>query len=96
MSETIKNDTTLSTAFYAAAKLRADKGGDYGGIADYFPHGDMSYTTMLHIKTKRLVNLADKKRMGIEPNFESIKQNVLDLINYASYYYEFLEEVLDE
>lgn len=96
MSKTTENDMNISPAFLAAAKLRAEKGGDYGSIADYFPHGDMSYTTMLHIKTKRLVNLADKKRMGIEPNFESIKQNVLDLINYASYYYEYLEEVLDE
>jgi len=51
---------------------------------------------MIYVKTKRLVNLADQNRMGTEPNNESIEDNIIDLINYASYYWEFRKGVLDE
>jgi hypothetical protein len=93
MSETVKNEHMLSPAFYAAAKLRSDKGNDYGSIKDYFPFGGYSYVQMLHIKTKRLVNL---QQNGNIPRHEDLSQNLLDLINYASYYWEWLEGRLDE
>jgi hypothetical protein len=95
MSETLKNESEvkLSPAFPAAAKLRKEKGGDYGGIKEYFPFGDYSYVQMLHIKTKRLVSL---QQSGNVPKHEDVRQNLLDLINYASYYWEWLEGVLDE
>ena len=97
MNKTTENEyssSDMSPAFHDAARLRRMKSGDYGSIRDYFPYDDMSYMQMIHVKTKRLVHLADQKRMGIEPTHESIKDNLLDLINYASYYYEFLEEEL--
>ena len=92
----LDNAEIFSGAFIAASKLRNSKSGDYGSIKDYFPYGDASYVQMIHVKTKRLVHLADQARMGVEPTHESIKDNLLDLINYASYYYEWLEGELNE
>jgi hypothetical protein len=85
-------NVAISPAFIQAARLRQSKR-DYGGIKEYFPFGDKSYVQMLHVKTQRLVNLT--KTGGI-PNHESIKDSVVDLMNYASYYWEFLEGVIDE
>lgn len=95
MSGTLKNDLgfELSPAFYKAAQVRKEKGGDYGGIMDYFPFGDVSFVQMLHIKTKRLVNLA---KSGATPANEDVSQNLIDLINYASYYWEYREGKLNE
>jgi hypothetical protein len=93
MCEKTENDIKVSSAFYAAAKIRLSKKNDYGSIADYFPFGSRSYVHEIHKKTKRLVNLVET---GADPNYESIEDNLLDLINYASYYYEFLKEELDE
>lgn len=94
----MENDkkTKLSPAFIAADEVRKSKGNDYGSIKDYFPYGDMSYAQMVFVKAKRLVCLADSKRMGIEPSHESIKDSLLDIMNYASYWYEWLEGELDE
>ena len=85
----------ISPAFLKAAEIRLAKR-DYGGIKEYFPYGDMSFAQMIHVKTKRLVHLADQARMGIEPTNESIEDNLLDLINYASYYYEWRKGELNE
>jgi hypothetical protein len=75
--------------FYDAAKIRTSKQKDYGSISDYFPFGAKSYCHELHKKVKRLVTL---EKEGVRPTHESVKDNLLDLINYASYYYEFLSE----
>jgi hypothetical protein len=87
------NGTTISPAFHEASKIRQLKQHDYGGIMDYFPFGDKSFCHELHKKTKRLVSLAQTQKV---PNNESVKDNLLDLINYASYYYEWLEGKLNE
>ena len=92
MTETIKF-SDMSPAFVAASEIRRAKKNDYGSIGDYFPFGSRSYCHEIHKKTKRLVNLVDSE---IAPNYESIEDNLLDLINYASYYYEYLKGVLDE
>ena len=85
----MKNELIISPAFIKATKIRAEKHEDYGGIDDYFPFGAKSYCHELHKKTKRLVTL---EKAGVLPTHESVKDNLLDLINYASYYYEFLME----
>jgi hypothetical protein len=93
MSETTENDyPDLSPAFHDAARLRRIKR-DYGGIKEYFPFGNKSFVQMIHVKTQRLVNLNKK---DIVPENESIDDNLLDLINYASYYYEWRKGILDE
>ena len=96
MNETIKNDTPLSLlspAFHEAAKIRFLKKNDYGDIKEYFPFDDLSYIQMIHIKTKRLVSLI---KTSNQHEHESIEDNLLDLINYASYYYEFLKGEFNE
>ena len=82
----------LSPAFHAAHKIRKDKS-DYGDIKSYFPFGKYSYIHEINKKAKRLVNLT---QTGYAPNFESIEDNLVDLINYASYYWEHLKEEADD
>lgn len=61
-------------------------------LADYFPFGHKSYIQMLHTKVTRLRSLAESVDAGETPNFESIKDSVLDLINYAVFYLKYLQE----
>ena len=91
MSEKIENDlgTVLSPAFIAAAEICNSKRNDYGGdIEEYFPYGHKSYAQMIHVKAKRIVNLAKKQ---VIPCNESTEDSLLDLINYASFYYDWLK-----
>ena len=89
MTETTIN---VSPAFIKAAEIRLAKR-DYGGIAEYFPFGNKSFVQMIHVKTKRLVNLT---KSHAKPQNESIEDNLIDLINYASYYYEWMKGELNE
>ena len=84
MNKTTENDIFISPAFLNAAELRMAKA-DYGGIAEYFPFDDKSFVHEIHKKSLRLVNLA---KIKTQPVNESVIDNLLDLINYASYYYE--------
>lgn len=86
MNKTIEKVLFMSPAFLKAAELRAEKR-DYGGIAEYFPFEAKSFTHELNKKSLRLVNLAKTEK---KPNCESVTDNLLDLLNYASYYYEHL------
>jgi len=87
----MQNDK-ISPAFIKAVELRKAKR-DYGGIKEYFPFDDKSFVQMIHVKSQRLVNI---QQTGGIPNNESISDNLLDLINYASYYWEWLEGKLNE
>ena len=89
MPKTIKKDSEHSPAFIAATALRQQKRKDYGGLDGYFPFDDKSYIHEIFKKAKRLVSLEER---DVEPTHESVKDNLVDLINYASYYYEFLED----
>ena len=86
MSKTTENDLFISPAFIDAANLRVEKR-DYGGIAEYFPFDAKSFTHEINKKALRLVNLA---KLKTKPTCEPVLDNLLDLINYASYYYEYL------
>jgi CRISPR/Cas system-associated endonuclease Cas1 len=69
-------------------KKHEDYGNDSLGLHAYFPFGLPSYVQMMHVKTQRLVSLAKDKR---EPNFESVKDSLNDLINYAIFTLDHLE-----
>ena len=77
-----------------ALALQNKKAGDYGDYdvaqSEYFPYGDESYLTMLHIKLKRLDNLKNK-----DAKFESAYDSVLDVINYAAMYGAYLKNKHD-
>jgi hypothetical protein len=70
----------INPAIEIVVKKHEDYGNDRLGLKSYFPFGLKSHIQMLHIKTQRLVSLA---QTGQEPNFESVKDTLLDQINYA-------------
>lgn len=73
------------------------KSQDYNGSAAapdserdaYFPLGAASYVQMIHVKSQRLVQLTRNDIDGrAPPNFEGVRDSVLDLINYAAFFAE--------
>ena len=75
-----------------AIAVQEAKAKDYGTDRDkYFPYGHESYLTMLTIKIERL-----KELKGGEAKFESAMDSVVDLINYASFYGDYLRREADE
>ena len=77
-----------------AIEVQTAKAKDYGEDRErYFPFGHVSYLTMLIIKVERL-----KELMGRQAVHESAMDSVVDLINYASFYGDYLQrmEELDD
>jgi hypothetical protein len=69
------------------------KGQDYNNkasIHDYFPLGDASYFQMMFVKVLRLKSLISKDGPA---NFDSKLDTVIDLINYAVFYAEYLQKL---
>lgn len=78
-----------------AQTIVTEKAKDYQGkiqLHDYFPFGHRSHVQMIHVKSLRLVNLVEA---GSSPRFESIKDTVLDMINYCVFYLDYLERNSD-
>lgn len=85
----------LSPVLRRVTEMRVKKGQDYNSgvaLSDYFPLGHASYFQMLHLKTLRIRSLLELTDKGGTPNFEGIEDTVLDLINYATFYGEWLME----
>ena len=80
-----------------AAKIQLKKSEDYNqgqnSVRSYFPFGLISYAQMIHTKSQRLNSLAVSDRQN-NPNFESVKDTSLDMINYCSFLADYLEEFL--
>jgi len=79
-----------------AKALVIRKGEDYNvavDLHDYFPFGDMSYVQMLHMKVTRLRSLTAVIANGGEPNFDSVLDTTLDLLNYTVFYLDYLQQV---
>ena len=76
-----------------AWKIRLSKEADYqrSGVtrADYFPFGMTSYVQMIWLKCQRLRSLHDTPG---DPENESIRDTLLDLINYASFAIEAIDK----
>ena len=87
----IKSLEQVPMPLLEATALVLKKGQDYNsevGRASYFPFGMQSYVHMIHTKTQRLVNLV---KSGRAPNFEGIRDTLLDLINYSSFTVEAID-----
>lgn len=84
----------ISPVHVRLAKLREAKGNMYnrGQVQrdDYFPFGHASYTQMVYLKALRLVSLVEVAALGKKINFDSVEDTVLDLLNYATFYAEWL------
>jgi hypothetical protein len=78
-----------------AIVMVAKKGEDYNqgetSLKQYFPFGDYSHIQMIHLKALRLVSLASLE-VGLEPNYDSIEDTLYDLLNYAVFYLDYLQE----
>lgn len=73
--------------------LRKKKAADYQGssiqLSDYFPFKKLSYTQMLWIKMLRLRSLVEDNKT---PKNESIRDTLLDIINYTTFMIEALDK----
>ena len=79
-----------------AKALVIRKGEDYNvavDLHDSSPFGDMSYVQMLHMKVTRLRSLTAVIANGGEPNFDSVLDTTLDLLNYTVFYLDYLQQV---
>ena len=88
----IPQKNNISYVLVEASKLANKKGEDYNtnvSRSNYFPFGLLSYAQMLHVKTQRLNSLISSKK---EPNNESIRDTLLDLINYACFTIEAIDK----
>ena len=74
-----------------AADIQEKKGQDYNNEAsrvtqaDYYPNGVYSILDICQAKVLRMYSVLDTMQAGGNPNFESIEDSAIDLINYASF-----------
>jgi len=86
---------SISPVHLEIAELRAKKGADYNSsvkLRDYFPMGHASYFQMMHLKTKRAESLIEVIQQGGEPNFEGLRDTLLDALNYITFWVEALDD----
>lgn len=86
----------MSPVFKEVTKLAIKKSKDYNNgngtptsRANYFPFGLLSYAQMLHTKSQRLNSLAQQDKL---PNNESVRDTLLDMINYATFAVEAIDK----
>jgi predicted HAD superfamily Cof-like phosphohydrolase len=82
----------LPPIFRRAMELNRLKSQDYGDMDDskrsYHPFGHQSYLQMLHTKLERLKSVAGQETT----NFESGRDSLVDLVNYACFYDAWMDE----
>lgn len=86
---------SLSPVFMELAELRAKKGQDYNScvqLRDYFPLGHLSYFQMVYLKAKRMHSLMDVMQKGQQPNFEGLRDTLLDAMNYITFWVEAIDK----
>ncbi|UTC27997.1 HAD superfamily hydrolase [Stenotrophomonas phage A1432] len=85
----------ISPIWLELQELRETKGQDYnnvpGGREAYFPFGHQSYAHMIHTKNLRLQSLLNAMLDGRLPNYEGLYDTAKDLVNYGTYYAEWLK-----
>lgn len=94
--EDLKLFEKMSPVFKEVTKIAIKKSEDYNSgngqpasRAQYFPFGLLSYAQMLHTKSQRLNSLAQQDKT---PNNESIRDTLLDMINYAAFAVEAIDK----
>ena len=86
----------MSPVFKEVTEIAIKKSQDYNNgngqpisRANYFPFGLLSYAQMLHTKSQRLNSLAQQDKA---PNNESVRDTLLDMINYATFAIEAIDK----
>lgn len=94
--EEIELYSKMSPVFKEVTQIAIKKSEDYNNgngqptsRAQYFPFGLLSYAQMLHTKAQRLNSLAQQTKT---PNNESIRDTLLDMINYATFAVEAIDK----
>ncbi len=85
----------LSPVIKKVSLLRIKKGNDYNtGIQlnDYFPFGHYSYAQMVHLKATRMLSQIEVLKQGKSLNYDGIQDTLEDMINYATFYAEWIAE----
>lgn len=85
----------VSKQLVEVTKLSIAKSEDYNSETardEYFPFGDMSYAQMIWTKASRAKNLVKRAMKGKGQHFEGIRDTLRDVINYATYWLEWLDE----
>ena len=74
-----------------AIALKQKKSKDYQGgrweESDYFPYGKTSFNHMMWTKMLRIMSVSDQEGT----NFESLKDSLIDMINYSAMYAAWLD-----
>lgn len=83
-------ETLVLEAMNRAVALAGRKGGDYGHFTEY-PLAAVAGLGL--VKAKRILNLSTK---GGSPNFESLEDSCVDLVNYASFCYAIVRLMKEE
>ena len=65
--------------------------------ADYYPRGVATITDLIYAKTLRMQSVIEamEKDPTYKPNFESIEDSAMDLINYASFVVSYCRGKMD-
>ncbi len=86
----------MHPSFIEGNDIIVSKSNDYGdpdhAKRSYFPFGNYSYAHMLHTKMERIKNVVKLLEEGKKPNNESLRDSVIDLMNYAAFYAQYLKE----
>lgn len=69
-------------------KKKAEDYDSVVGLFSYFPFGHASF---LHELNKKLLRVQNIIRSQATPNFESIRDSLIDMINYAVFYVIWLD-----
>ena len=84
-----------------AAELQRRKSEDYQSAAsrikqaDHYPRGCATILDMMHQKMTRLYSVMEAAEAGGAPNFESMEDTAVDLINYASFFVSYSRGEMD-
>ena len=79
-----------------AADIQEKKGNDYNNAAsrvqqaDYYEHGVWTLLDIIKAKYLRMVSVLEAQEAGGQPNYESVEDSALDMINYASFVVAYL------
>jgi hypothetical protein len=86
-----------------ALTIQEKKSRDYqNGISsvrqsDYYPRGCRTIHEIMHGKMLRMKSILDtcEQSNDYEPNFESLRDSAVDLINYASFFVSYIDSDID-
>ena len=74
-----------------AVEIYTKKSEDYNNesaVEEYFPFGNISYLQLIHMKYLRIMSVA---KSHSKPNFESLEDSLLDMINYCSVFVSYIQ-----